>query len=166
MAWIRRRGNSFALIESYREGGKVKQRYVRTLTHAEAQAWLAASGRGPVATPTPPCEAPCLPIPLHPPAPLVPPDTTPPGVQLPADAMPRRSLASPVRPPSWCQMCGAWLPLGGALCPRCTGALVRRPAPSVCEGCQGRMQFGGWRQRFCCRGCLAGQPHTEGCALR
>jgi hypothetical protein len=139
MAWIRRRGNSFALIESYREGGKVKQRYVRTLTHAEAQAWLAASGRGPVATPTPPCEAPCLPIPLHPPAPLVPPDTTPPGVQLPADAMPRRSLASPVRPPSWCQMCGAWLPLGGRSVPDVPGrscdALRRRCARAVRGGC-------------------------------
>jgi hypothetical protein len=41
MAFVRRRGNSYALIESYREGSKVKQRYVRTLTPAEAEALIA-----------------------------------------------------------------------------------------------------------------------------
>jgi len=37
VAFVRKCGNSYALIESYREGGKVKQRYVRTLTPAEAE---------------------------------------------------------------------------------------------------------------------------------
>ena len=53
MAWIRRRGNSFALLESYREGGKVKQRYLRTLTPAEAEALCTKSEPTPTPEPLP-----------------------------------------------------------------------------------------------------------------
>jgi hypothetical protein len=42
MTFVRRRGGSYALIVSYREGGKVKQRYVRMSTSAEAEGHEAA----------------------------------------------------------------------------------------------------------------------------
>jgi hypothetical protein len=165
MSWIRRRGNSYALVESHRENGKVRQRYVRTMTKAEAEAWLAASGRRSVPQPSSVREEPAPPIRPPPPVPRVSPDTTPPVMPSPTAIAPGRSPAPPVIRPAWCQMCDVWLALGGALCPRCTGALVRRPELSVCEACQRRIRFGGWQQRFCCQGCLLGQSHTQYCGL-
>jgi hypothetical protein len=166
MAWIRRRGNSFALLESYREGGKVKQRYLRTLTPVEAEALRTKSD--PTATPEPlplstaitPAVIPNLQsaIDIHAlmvPAALPPVDTTP--LRLPSPPLTGRER---------CQMCDKRLPLGGALCTKCTGALLRRPEVPICEGCQRWIRLGGWQQRFCCQGCLVGSSHCKDCSLR
>lgn len=165
MAWIRRRGNSFALLESYRVGGKVKQRYLRTLTPVEVE----ALGTKSEPTPTPerfPLSAGITrvvvshlqsTIDIHTlivPVALPPVDTTPPHLP-----------ASPLTGRERCQMCDNRLPLGGVLCSKCTGALLVRPGPAVCERCQRVRRFGGWQQRFCCSGCLAGSSHTQGCSL-
>jgi hypothetical protein len=139
MAWIRRRGNSFALIESYREGGKVKQRYLRTLTSTEAEALHTKSDPTPTREPLPfsvgiaPAVVSHLPsaIDIHAlmvPTALPPVDTTPPRVP-----------ASPLTGRERCQMCDNRLPLGGVLCSKCTRALLQRPEAPLCEGCHRQM---------------------------
>jgi hypothetical protein len=62
-------------------------------------------------------------------------------------------------------MCGVPLPLGGITCGRCVSRMLSKPEPPRCEACQRRIPFGGMGQRFCCPGCLAGHPHSAGCAL-
>ena len=125
MAWIRRRGSRFALLESYREGGKVKQRNLRTLTLAEVEALSMKSKPTPTPEPFPLSTGITRPIVSHPqstidihtfivPAALPPVDTTPP-----------RLPASPLTGRERCQMCDNRLPLGGVLCSKCTGALLR-----------------------------------------
>jgi hypothetical protein len=163
MAWIRRRGNSSALLESYRQGGKVKQHYLRTLTPVEAEALRTKSD------PTPPPEPLALSLGItavsHPQSAIdihalmvsraLPPlDTTPPQLS-----------ASPLTGRERCQMCNRQLPLGGVLCLKCTRALLQRPEAPLCEGCQRQMRFSGWQQRFCCQGCLAGSFHAQDCSL-
>jgi hypothetical protein len=44
MAWVRKRGHSYVPIEGFREYGKVKQRYVRTPRHEQAESLMAAKG--------------------------------------------------------------------------------------------------------------------------
>lgn len=43
--WIRRRGNSYALLKSVRERGTVKQLYIKTLTLKEAKRLLLSMGK-------------------------------------------------------------------------------------------------------------------------
>jgi hypothetical protein len=165
MAWIRRRGSSFGLLESYREGRKVKQRYLRTLTSAEAEALCTKPEPTPTPEPSPlrtaitPAVIPHLQLAIDIHAPMVP------TALPPVDTTPPRLPASPLTGRERCQMCDRRLPLGGALCLKCTGALLQRPEAPLCEGCQRQMRFGGWQQRFCCQGCLAGSSHAQDCSL-
>jgi hypothetical protein len=165
MAWIRRRGNSLALLESYREGEKVKQRYLRTLTPAEAEALRTKSDPTPPPEPLPfstgiaPAVVSHLQSPIDIRALMVP------TVLPPVDTMPLRLPAPPLTGRERCQMCDKRLPLGGVLCSKCTRALLQLPEPPICKGCQRQMRFGGWQQRFRCQGCLAGSSHCEDCSL-
>ena len=165
MAWIRRRGSSFALLESYREGGKVKQRYLRTLTPVEAETLRKKSDPTPTPEPLPrsraitPAVIPNLPSARDIHVLMVP--TALPHV----DTMPPRLSAILLTGRERCQMCNRQLPLGGVLCFKCTRASLRRPEAPLCEGCHRQMRFGGWQQRFCCQGCLAGSSHCEDCSL-
>jgi hypothetical protein len=165
MAWIRRRGNSFALIESYREGGKVKQRYLRTLTSTEAEALHTRSDPTPTPEPLPFSIGIAPAVVSHPQSTIDIHAIMVPTALLPVDTTPHRVPASPLTGRERCQMCDNRLPLGGVLCPKCTGALLVRAGSSVCERCQRVIRFGGWQQRFCCSGCLAGSSHTQGCSL-
>jgi hypothetical protein len=165
MAWIRRRGNSFALLESYREGRKVRQRYLRTLTLAEAEALRTHSETTPTSEPLPLSTAIISAVVPHLQSAIDSHALMVPTALPPVDTMPPRLPAPSLTGRERCQMCDVWLPLGGALCPKCTGALLQRPEPSICEGCQRPMRVGGWRQRFCCQGCLAGSSHAEDCSL-
>lgn len=166
MSWIRKRGNSYALIEGFREHGKVKQRYVRTLTREEAEALMAVKGQCP--DPVPPRVMHETVAPVQPPPASSPlrHDTT---AAIAPSSLDTTAPQAPSPPPieqTWCQRCGKLLALGGTLCGQCTGAYLLQPPPPVCERCRQQIPYGGMGQRFCCQGCLTGQSHSEDCDLQ
>jgi hypothetical protein len=121
MAWIRRRGNSYSLIESFRENGKVRQRYLCTLTPAEAEALRGKLDHTPRPAPS------AIRTGINPwiiPHSLPPIDINGPAMPTapsPIDTTLPRLPAPPLTGRERCQMCELWLPLGGRLCPECTG---------------------------------------------
>jgi hypothetical protein len=165
MAWIRRRGNSFALLASYREGEKVKQRYLRTLSPTEAEALRTKSDHKPTPEPLPFSTGITSPVVSHQQSTVNTHALIVPTALPPVDTTPPRPPTPPLTGQERCQMCDKRLPSGGVLCLTCTRALFQRPEAPRCEGCQRRVPFGGWQQRFCCQGCLAGSAHCEDCRL-
>lgn len=122
MTFVQRRRGSYALIVSYRKGGKVKLPYVRTSTWAEAV--KAQDASQPETLPTSTIEGAMPPSSALASAPPPRSDTMPPPPLAPVDTTRARPAQPPLTGQERCRMCGVLLSLGGITCRRCVGAMI------------------------------------------